>query len=66
MSAGTRTVSVKRPRGWSVRSVTPPAPIVTTGAPFPGFDLVPETRAGATVLVARDAQQEYVFARLAR
>jgi hypothetical protein len=38
--------------------------IVTTGAPFAGFDLVPDERAGKRVLVVHDDQHEYVFEKL--
>lgn len=40
--------------------------LVTTTAPFAGFELVPEERAGARVLVVHDVQHEYVFTRAGR
>jgi len=40
--------------------------LTTTSAPFAGVSLVPEIRDGKQVLVLRDEQREYVFAKLGK
>jgi CubicO group peptidase (beta-lactamase class C family) len=40
--------------------------LAITGAPFAGFEILPEQRDGRWVLVVRDGQQTYAFEKLAR
>jgi CubicO group peptidase (beta-lactamase class C family) len=40
--------------------------LVTTGAPFAGFEIVPEERDGKRVLVVDDEQREYLFEKVAK